>query len=241
MAYSADDKLMTLFLFLPENKIQTICMKCQKLFQLNFLPSILSINFIVINHLMWRCLDVRVGTNPFFIVCLTAVSCIKYRPDTTNSHTMIPTLQVLALPKLLSSNCKTASTNFRKSSIWPGWDEPTTSQYENRHSTNRATGWENNTVYCFHPKYWDRHGWANSVDPDQTAPKGQFDLGLHYLPFKELFSIQDNLIISYLITTFFVQYVYIVTVNQQWWVWSKKHVHRLIWAIHYENMPIQIY
>ena len=28
-----------------------------------------------------------------------------------------------------------------------------------------------------------RSSWANSVDPDQTAPKEQSDQGLHCLPF----------------------------------------------------------
>ena len=32
----------------------------------------------------------------------------------------------------------------------------------------------------------DSYAWANSVDPDQTAPRGaeQSDLGLHCLPFR---------------------------------------------------------
>ena len=42
------------------------------------------------------------------------------------------------------------------------------------------------------PKLSDRYAWANSADPDQTAPKGavwsglkeQSDLGLHCLPFR---------------------------------------------------------
>ena len=35
------------------------------------------------------------------------------------------------------------------------------------------------------PKFSDRYAWANSADPDQTAPRGeeQSDLGLHCLPF----------------------------------------------------------
>ena len=32
-------------------------------------------------------------------------------------------------------------------------------------------------------QYSYRNTITNSVDPDQTAPKEQFDLGLHYLPF----------------------------------------------------------
>ena len=127
-------------------------------------------------------------------------------------------------------------------------DEPTTSQYENRHSTNRATqtGWENNTVYCFHPKYWDRHARANNADPDQTT---QIKLPLkgsliwiytichskNFFLYKITWSsgIYHNLLCSICL--------YSDSVNQQWWVWSKWHVHRLTWAIHYENMLIQIY
>ena len=48
-------------------------------------------------------------------------------------------------------------------------------------------------VYCFHtlhmfslyrndPKFSDRYAWANSADPDQTAPRS--DQGLHCLPFR---------------------------------------------------------
>ena len=33
------------------------------------------------------------------------------------------------------------------------------------------------------PKFLDRQAWANSVDPDQTAPKEQSDQGLHCLQF----------------------------------------------------------
>ena len=32
-------------------------------------------------------------------------------------------------------------------------------------------------------KYWDRQVLANSVDPDQTAPKEQSDRGLCFMPF----------------------------------------------------------
>ena len=37
------------------------------------------------------------------------------------------------------------------------------------------------------PKFSDRYAWANSANPDQTAPRGaeeQSDLGLHCLPFR---------------------------------------------------------
>ena len=34
--------------------------------------------------------------------------------------------------------------------------------------------------------YSDSHALANSVDPDQTAPQEQFDLGLHFLPLSTL-------------------------------------------------------
>ena len=36
------------------------------------------------------------------------------------------------------------------------------------------------------PKFSDRQIWANSADPDQTAPRGeeQSDQGLHCLPFR---------------------------------------------------------
>ena len=37
--------------------------------------------------------------------------------------------------------------------------------------------------YCNDPKFSDRYVWANSADPDQTAPK-QSDQGLHCLPFR---------------------------------------------------------
>ena len=33
------------------------------------------------------------------------------------------------------------------------------------------------------PKFSDRKVWANSADPDQTAPREQSDQGLHCLPF----------------------------------------------------------
>ena len=40
-------------------------------------------------------------------------------------------------------------------------------------------------------KHSNKEGWANSVGPDQTAPKGavkeQFDQGLHCLPFYQYF------------------------------------------------------
>ena len=35
-------------------------------------------------------------------------------------------------------------------------------------------------IYRNDPKFLDRYGWANSADPDQTAP----DQGLHCLPFR---------------------------------------------------------
>ena len=38
-------------------------------------------------------------------------------------------------------------------------------------------------LYSIQPKYSNRHASANGVDPDQTAPKEQFDLGLYCLPF----------------------------------------------------------
>ena len=38
-------------------------------------------------------------------------------------------------------------------------------------------------MYHKDPKFLDRQVWANSADPDQTAPKEQSDLGLHCLPF----------------------------------------------------------
>ena len=41
-------------------------------------------------------------------------------------------------------------------------------------------------VYRNDPKFLDRYAWANSEDPDQTAPRGaveQSDQGLHCLPF----------------------------------------------------------
>ena len=38
-------------------------------------------------------------------------------------------------------------------------------------------------MYCNDAKYLDWQVWANSVDPDQTAPSEQSDQGLHCLPF----------------------------------------------------------
>ena len=39
-------------------------------------------------------------------------------------------------------------------------------------------------MYCKSSKNWGRQVWANSEDPDQTAPfKEQSDQGLHCLPF----------------------------------------------------------
>ena len=41
------------------------------------------------------------------------------------------------------------------------------------------------TSYHNDPKFSDRYAWANSADPDQTAPRGeQSDQGLHCLPFR---------------------------------------------------------
>ena len=37
-------------------------------------------------------------------------------------------------------------------------------------------------MYRNDPKFLDRQVWANSVDPDQTAPRGAYQ-GLHCLPF----------------------------------------------------------
>ena len=34
------------------------------------------------------------------------------------------------------------------------------------------------------PKFLDRYAWANTADPDQTAPGEQSDQGLHCLPFR---------------------------------------------------------
>ena len=41
-------------------------------------------------------------------------------------------------------------------------------------------------IYRNDPKFSVRYAWANSVDPDQTAPLGeeQSDQGLHCLPFR---------------------------------------------------------
>ena len=44
---------------------------------------------------------------------------------------------------------------------------------------NRA----NSNDYRNDPKFSDRQVWANSADPDQTAPKEQSDQGLHCLQF----------------------------------------------------------
>ena len=40
-------------------------------------------------------------------------------------------------------------------------------------------------MYRYFPKFSDGQAWANSVDPDQTAPslEEQSDQGLHCLPF----------------------------------------------------------
>ena len=43
----------------------------------------------------------------------------------------------------------------------------------------------NLSVIC--PKYSDKHTWAFKVDPDQTAPKEQFDQGLLWMPFIQHF------------------------------------------------------
>ena len=43
-----------------------------------------------------------------------------------------------------------------------------------------------NSKYRNDPKFSDRQAWANSADPDQTAPRGleeQSDQDLHCLPF----------------------------------------------------------
>ena len=42
------------------------------------------------------------------------------------------------------------------------------------------------TVFYKDNIYWDGIPWANSVDPDQTAPKEQSDQGLHCLPFQPI-------------------------------------------------------
>ena len=39
-------------------------------------------------------------------------------------------------------------------------------------------------LYRNDPKFSDRYAWANSADPDQTAPKELSDQGLHCLPFR---------------------------------------------------------
>ena len=38
-------------------------------------------------------------------------------------------------------------------------------------------------IYGKNGKYCDSQVWANSADPDQTAPEEQPDQGLHCLPF----------------------------------------------------------
>ena len=49
------------------------------------------------------------------------------------------------------------------------------------------------------PEYADIEDHANSVDPDQTAPKEQSDLGLHCLPtdplLYELFLYMENVFV----------------------------------------------
>ena len=35
----------------------------------------------------------------------------------------------------------------------------------------------NSTAYCNDPKFLERQVWANSADPDQTAPRGAAWLG----------------------------------------------------------------
>ena len=37
-------------------------------------------------------------------------------------------------------------------------------------------------------KYLNKYAYANSADPDQTAPKEQFDLHLHCLQFNQIIS-----------------------------------------------------
>ena len=39
-------------------------------------------------------------------------------------------------------------------------------------------------AYRNDPKFSDRQAWANGADPNQTAPKGQSDQGLHCLQFR---------------------------------------------------------
>ena len=41
--------------------------------------------------------------------------------------------------------------------------------------------------YRIDPKYWDRHAWANSADPDQTPRPAASDQGLHCLPIIQQF------------------------------------------------------
>ena len=38
-------------------------------------------------------------------------------------------------------------------------------------------------MYRNDPKFSDRYAWANSADPDHTAPRGAAYQGLHCLPF----------------------------------------------------------
>ena len=38
-------------------------------------------------------------------------------------------------------------------------------------------------MYRNKPKYWDRHAYANSVDPDEMPQNAASRQGLHYLPF----------------------------------------------------------
>ena len=42
----------------------------------------------------------------------------------------------------------------------------------------------NERGYRNDPKFSDRYAWANSADPDETAPLEQSDQGLHCLPFR---------------------------------------------------------
>ena len=48
-----------------------------------------------------------------------------------------------------------------------------------------VVGWSHLSLfaqtYHIYPKNLDRQAWANSVDPNQTAPKEQFDQGPHCL------------------------------------------------------------
>ena len=49
----------------------------------------------------------------------------------------------------------------------------------------------------------DQHVSANSVDPDQTAPKEQSDLGLHYLSFQQLFLMMNTRKLVRILSFFF--------------------------------------